>query len=300
MIRFLRLGELISEVFTWLPLSWRKRGGRILYHRLLAPPRSVGVRLRDHDGDYGHGFMYEEAFCGSSVDIARAVAWCGNAPARVLDLAGGAGRFALAVATAGFEVTLVDNSQQMLIGASRKKEALPAPIRNRLNLLHADLRDLPELPAFDRIFSINNGFEHLDPQSLPQVLRRLRSLVKVEGRIVIDVHNPDFWNNRPGWKSGNWTYSHQFFAQQKSWRVWERTHSGTLPGGVVWEHAMATGPLRFVRLKTEIYIRDARYWKNLFSDAGLEVEHQYGDWSESPLTPQNLKIVFVLRKGNLR
>ena len=60
------------------------------------------------------------------------------APARVLDVGGGAGHQSFPLAKAGYEVTLLDPSAAMLDRARQRLERLPAPARQRVTLLQAD------------------------------------------------------------------------------------------------------------------------------------------------------------------
>lgn len=59
-------------------------------------------------------------------------------PASVLDVGGGAGHQSFPLATAGYEVTLLDPSSAMLDKARRRLERLPGDVRQRVTLLQAD------------------------------------------------------------------------------------------------------------------------------------------------------------------
>jgi SAM-dependent methyltransferase len=60
------------------------------------------------------------------------------APARVLDVGGGAGHQSFPLAQAGYEVTLLDPSPAMLGKARQRLERLPAEAQRRVTLLEAD------------------------------------------------------------------------------------------------------------------------------------------------------------------
>jgi S-adenosylmethionine-dependent methyltransferase len=64
-------------------------------------------------------------------------------PCRALDVAGGNGVEAVALAERGWHVTLVDSSPVMLAGA--RDRATSAGVADRVVLIEADVRDLPAL-----------------------------------------------------------------------------------------------------------------------------------------------------------
>lgn len=59
-------------------------------------------------------------------------------PASVLDVGGGAGHQSFPLAEAGYEVTLLDSSSEMLDRAQRRLSRLPAEAQRRVQLLKAD------------------------------------------------------------------------------------------------------------------------------------------------------------------
>ena len=63
------------------------------------------------------------------------------APATVLDVGGGAGHQSLPLASAGYQVTLLDSSEPMLDKARQRLERLPADVRERVTLLRAEGED---------------------------------------------------------------------------------------------------------------------------------------------------------------
>lgn len=60
------------------------------------------------------------------------------APARILDVGGGAGHQSFPLAEAGYDVTLLDSSPAMLRKAEERRQSLPPHARGRVRLLEAD------------------------------------------------------------------------------------------------------------------------------------------------------------------
>jgi S-adenosylmethionine-dependent methyltransferase len=61
-----------------------------------------------------------------------------NAPAKILDVGGGAGHQSIPLARVGFDVTLLDPSPTMLHKAEQRLASEPADVRRRVRLVQAD------------------------------------------------------------------------------------------------------------------------------------------------------------------
>lgn len=254
--------------------------------------------MKDHSGDYGHGYCYEQAFCADSYDIEKAVVLCRAAGPSVLDLAGGAGRFAEQAVGQGLTVTLIDLSEQMLQGARQKRNRLSTVEKSRFSIQRQDIAQLDLPDRFDSVLSLNNGLEHLPSRgAIAETLRRVYRQLRKDGRLIVDVHNPAFWTERNQWKKGEWLFSHHFFWEEKKIFVWERTNKTPLAESTVnWEHALSHDFRHYTRLQTTIQLLGAEEWLVLFSANGFRVESCWGDWHENAVAANRLKLVFTLKK----
>jgi ubiquinone/menaquinone biosynthesis C-methylase UbiE len=109
----------------------------------------------------------------------------------VLELACGTGRIALALAETGLEITGVDISEGMLSVARRKMAARPASLRQRLTLIHQDMRQLNLDRRFGFIFVPARSFQHLLTIDLQrQALEAIRRHLEPTGRLVLHLFDP--------------------------------------------------------------------------------------------------------------
>lgn len=110
----------------------------------------------------------------------------------VLEVGCGSGRLLVPLARAGFAVTGIDNSSEMLARAEVRLAAEPDEVRARTGLLAADVKSLTSDVGgpFGLIVFGYNTFMHLDESAGAIALQRLRPLLRPGGRLLIDVANP--------------------------------------------------------------------------------------------------------------
>jgi len=108
----------------------------------------------------------------------------------LLELGCGTGRVLIPLAAEGQCITGLDVSAAMLAAAQAKVDA--AGLRNRVNLVQADMRDF-SLPArFALAYIPINTFMHCyDGGEQLACLRSIRRALQPGGRLVIDVFHPD-------------------------------------------------------------------------------------------------------------
>jgi ubiquinone/menaquinone biosynthesis C-methylase UbiE len=107
--------------------------------------------------------------------------------ARVLDVATGTGRFSLALAETGLDVTAVDLTANMLqVARYRAKHDQITDVHFRL----ADARHLPFADdAFDAVVSMR--FLHLIPEDMQgDLIREMRRVLKPSGLLILGFSSP--------------------------------------------------------------------------------------------------------------
>jgi SAM-dependent methyltransferase len=113
----------------------------------------------------------------------------------VLEYGVGTGRVALPMARRGQHVVGIDDSAAMLASLAAELEAEPAPVRQRVRLVHGNAREVALPDRFDAITCPFNGIaHHHDHDALAAFLGRVREHLRPEGTLVLDVMLPDLRN----------------------------------------------------------------------------------------------------------
>lgn len=126
----------------------------------------------------------------SEADVESILATLALRPsARVLDVACGAGRHAIAFARRGFEVSAADASQYLLdVASARVREA-----GLEIELVHVDMRELPFADSFDLVVNLHTSFGYFEAETEDQ--RALAALVRAArpgGYVVVETINRDY------------------------------------------------------------------------------------------------------------
>lgn len=110
---------------------------------------------------------------------------------KVVDVCCGMGRHARALFSRGYSVTGVEREAAAI---AKARELGGGP-----NYIQADVRDYqPDACAYDLVIVMSQSFGHFDAATNRDLLRRLASGVRVGGRIVLDLWNPEFFATHQG------------------------------------------------------------------------------------------------------
>ena len=124
-------------------------------------------------------------------DLGLVLALAHQAGGEILELGCGTGRLLLPLVRAGYRVTGLDSSREMLVLARQKLAEEPAEIRGRARLLEGDMTDLSGCGRdFALVIIPYNTFMHLSPTQAEQTLRQARLCLKEKGLLFVDLINP--------------------------------------------------------------------------------------------------------------
>lgn len=243
--------------------------------------------------DLEHGDIQEDI--PTWLDFARA------ADGPVLDLACGTGRVLLPLAQAGYAVTGVDISPEMLERARAKASSLA--LHHKPRLLLGDVRDLDIEPptSFGLAIVALNSLMHLATQEEQRrALACAGAHLVPGGRLVFDLFNPDVVVDEA--KDGQLflhclhylgdTRSHLLhFQSPRTDRAGQTIqmhnyYDEIAPDGNV-RRTLAPFRLRYL---TQAEVR------LLVPAAGLELDAVYGDYDLSPFTTDSPRLVVVARR----
>lgn len=104
-------------------------------------------------------------------------------PATLLDVPCGAGRHALALASAGFTVAGVDLSQAAL----RRAEELAQAAGVHVRLVHSDMTELDVNTPHDALICMGNSIGYFEPPLTQRLFSRLAGAVRIGGRLILDT-----------------------------------------------------------------------------------------------------------------
>jgi 2-polyprenyl-3-methyl-5-hydroxy-6-metoxy-1,4-benzoquinol methylase len=136
--------------------------------------------------------LYDSYFTGVEGDVHFYLAEAlNNNRGSVLELGCGNGRITIPLAEAGLRVTGLDISEKMLGLARAKTLTLDDPIRRRIRLEQADMRDFQLNRRFSTIMAPYRTFMHLlTPQDQVQALVNIRAHLSRHGRLLLNVFDP--------------------------------------------------------------------------------------------------------------
>ena len=218
-----------------------------------------------------------------------------------LELGCGSGRVTLAVAQAGFLITGVDLSPQMLARAEQKLANMPEEIRARVRLVQGNMTNFDLGRRFPLVIIPFRPFQHLlEVQQQLDCLERVGKHLEPGGRLVLDffqtdarrMHDPEFLKARqvkeyemPGGRWVRLTERLRAFHRAEQRNDVEMVYHVTHADGRDERLVMAFPFRYFFRYEVE----------HLLARRGFRVEETFGDFDRSPLQDHSPEMIFVAR-----
>jgi SAM-dependent methyltransferase len=235
-------------------------------------------------------------------DIPYMLQQAAEAGGPVLELGCGSGRLLIPLARAGYAVTGVDTSAEMLARAEMRLAGETADVRARVRLVAADVRDLslPGAEPFALALFGYNTFMHLDETAAAAALRRLRPLLRPGARLVIDVDHPlalAAAGNDP-----DFTLEEELRDEALGETVRQYTAYEEAPGDqavdVTWIYETGRGDSA---ARTRVVLRYHYYYPHqfdlLFGLTGFRLVAFQGDYDASPFNEDSERLIVVGEAG---
>lgn len=275
--------------------------GRPVYQSRIsppAPPDDWGAVARLYDLEHPACRGAELNFWHGEATAATTA----SAASRVLELAAGSGRVAIALARKGHHVTGLELSDGMLDRARQRTARLPAAARDRLRWVQGDMSSfaIPD-GQFGLIFVAFNSFWLL--HSVELQLRALRSMadhLAPGGAVVLDLFPPnqDDYADEIGIAQplpARW-HGHPIL------RIKDYTYDTTLDLAISDVRYYATDPAKsganrlMASFRYTLRIAEPESVIALLSDAGFTVHATYGTYTREPLDAGTPRAIFVARR----
>jgi cyclopropane fatty-acyl-phospholipid synthase-like methyltransferase len=201
-------------------------------------------------------------------------------PARLLDVPCGAGRHALALALAGYDVTGVDLSADAVARARAAAAGLPA------RFVRSDMRDFAAERRFDGALCLGNSLGYFGAEGMTAFLARLAGSVRPGARLVLDSHAcaesifPLREERQIEFEGGTYRSRYAYDAMAS---VLKTEAELTLHGEVYtlrYAHHIVTSEALVRRLQ----------------EAGLTVLALYGDTDDAPYEPGSPRLLLVAER----
>lgn len=265
--------------------------------RAMTDPR-LPPRTPPGDPYAGYAALYDLEHASYDEDLAFYANLARTCELPVLELGAGTGRVALHLARAGFRVTGIDSSPEMLAIAKAKVEP---GLRRRLRFVEADMRDFRLKERFDLVICAYGTFQHLHSTEeqrscLRAVARHLApgGLFAVAVRPVTSVR----WDDADSTVRLHWAYRDEKTGEWFSrWTFSEgRPATQTVRHVHVVDRVGVDGSVR--RAVVEHVLRyTGRYeLEALLEDAGLQLDALYGDYDLAPYDDASDLLIAVARK----
>lgn len=154
--------------------------------------------LNFYEGYYAS--FYEEYLKRSNYDIDFYISQGLSAGSKVLELACGTGRVGIPLAKAGFDVTGVDISKDMLAVYKEKLDKEPRRIKKRIKLVNGDITNLELNEKFDLIIFPATTICLFNDEGIVKIFNMVKKHLCEDGKFVFDIAdvNDDSYSNDCG------------------------------------------------------------------------------------------------------
>ncbi|OQY27866.1 MAG: hypothetical protein B6I38_09720, partial [Anaerolineaceae bacterium 4572_5.1] len=210
------------------------------------------------------------------------------------------GRVSIPLARAGYLVWGLDWDESAL-GVARANLAVePAPTRERVSFIRADMTNFSLDVRFGAAILPCNTFSGLIPKERKSVLEGVTAHLLPRGVFAISLPNPTLLARFKDQTETEPTEEAVFTHPQTGNPVQASSIQECTGDGVVWkwhyDHLLPDGKVERLTMSTKHYYTPAGVYTREFQEAGLRVLARYGDFENAPYTPESLYLILVAQK----
>lgn len=213
-----------------------------------------------------------------------------NKDAKILELCCGTGRLTIPIAKDGYNISGVDYTPSMIERA--KAKAFQSKLK--INFIEADIRTLNLQEKFDLIFIPFNSIHHLyKNENLFEVLKVVQNHLKEKGLFLLDCFNPNIQyiveKEREQQVIAEYTTNDERNVLIKQSMHYE---SATQINHIKW-HYFINGEFHSIQ-NMDMRLFFPQELDSYFKQAGFNVIHKFGDFTEEAFNNDSEKQIYVL------
>lgn len=269
-----------------------------LCHMMFYPMSHCGglficQKKRENAEEYEQPLLYDKENEEHQPEMALLLKWAQKTSGKIIDLACGTGRITIPLARYGFDCIGVDIHPNMLHRAKEKAGALS------IQWIEQDCRNLDVAGKAQLIFSVGNSFQHfLTNDDQDGLLSSVNRHLEIGGLFIFGTRFPsaeellqapaeEYWRS---YQDGDLTVDlytisrYDALQQVQHYTTIRRYRDGK--GNAVDEQRTHIN-LRYVFPKE---------MERLLEKHSFTILEVYGDWQETPLTPEHQEMIYICEK----
>lgn len=211
----------------------------------------------------------------------------------IVDLCCGTGDVAIALYKAGFKVTGIDISEDMLNVATEKAMEQGA----RIQFICEDARDFAVMKKADAVYSLTDGMNYLlGDKDLKKAFESVYNALNTDGLFIFDVSTAYKFENQLKDKTYTFDFDDEFVVWQSEYDPQSSICTMTITG--------------FMRERKDLYSRFDEEHKqrayshgeivNMLEGSGFELCGAYDAYSEELFNDKSERILYVAKKMDKR
>lgn len=211
----------------------------------------------------------------------------------IVDLCCGTGDVAIALYKAGFRVTGIDISEDMLNVATEKSMQEGA----RIQFICADARDFAVMKKADAVYSLTDGMNYLlADKDLKSAFKSVYNALNTDGEFIFDVSTEFKFNTKLKDKTYTFDFDDEFVVWQSEYDEASKICTMNITGFV---HEKKDLYSRFDEVhKQRAYSRDEI--SKTLELAGFELVGAFDAYSDSPATDNSERVLYIAKKVDKR